>query len=397
MAAAVLVGGAAAIEHARAYTYPTLAALRAAPISGSGVLPWPARGGDAGNEYVVRAALQKLRSAGGRDKPTTALHLIYAGSGLTVLAGRTEQGRPALAEVTRDSVRRSLLTTGSPPALTLPIAPNVVRFLVAPSDSGTGPSTVFVEDPVSTGFNGFIPLLADPSGLTDPTSIAGITTRFVVLAGQPGPDGYTIDAVRGDGTVLPASLVPGTPRVRFGSPPWPGTSAQLPTTTWVKDAEALARLAPAHPPVTVVTVASGGCSNSAAAPGTMYCPSLYFVRAGGTDYLGYVLETDGNVESAVLEPVPGSFSQLSVVGYRNVLPDRQYAVIVLAARPDVARVAMDVTAGGGQPAQHFPSAGSGDAGAMFFVDGGAALRNPIVLTAYGRDGRRLGEYRISGG
>lgn len=401
VAAVVVVGSAGAIKHARAYTYPTLPALRAAPISGSGVLSWPARGGDAGNEYVVRAALKKLRSAAGRDKPTTALHLIYAGSGITVLAGRTDQGRPALAEVTRDSVRRSLLTTGSPPALTLPVAVNVVRFLVAPSSSTAGPTTVFYEDPASTGFNGFVPLQADSSGLTDVMAVVGLPPHFVVIGSELGPDGNTvIDRVRGDGTVLPASLIPGTPRVRFGSPPWPGASVQPPTTSWINDAAAIAGLAPARTPVTVATLVSGDGTNGAGAPGTVYSSSLYAVSGGGHDYVGSVLETNGSVSAARLIPVSAPFARLPVVGDRFFLPGHR-SVIVVAGRPDVARSVMDVAAGGGRPAQRLPTvafdipAFGMPAETLFLARGSPT--GPVTLTAYGRDGRRLGEYRIPGG
>lgn len=401
-AALIVVGSALAVADARAYHGPSLATLTATPPTDQGVLGWLPRGADVGNRSSVEAAVRRLQGSDRPARPTTALHLLYAGNGIAVFSGRTSQGRPAVAEVSRTGVTASLLPS-RPVALTLP-ARGGVRFLVGPYDSLAGRATVSVQDPAAAATDGFRILMVDQTGLTPSISLAQRSPRFAVLVPPPGSDlsvSYGTDQLRGDGTLRPGSLVPDVPRIRLAASPWRGFSQSGPSMEWLDDAELIATRLRVRIPVTVASLVTGvGFSvGGGAVPVTSYAPSLYAVGTAGHDYVGVVLHSGKRTVCVGLSRAAGGFQALPVVAGRCFDPMTGSGALVVTVRSGpgatgLSRVDVLVAPANGRPAQRFELPGAG--GTALFAEGASSSRGPVTLTAYAADGSTIGTYRVDG-
>lgn len=381
---AVVAAGAVAVGQARAYHGPSLPALSTLPSPASGVLAWAPRGGASGDGKLVGAAVRRLASWRGQDRPTAHLHLIYAGDGITVLAGRTASSRSAVAEVIDGTVLTSRLTERSPAALVLPV-PGGLRFLVAPYPAAAEAPTVFVQDPTGDS-GGFRTLATAATGLTEAFAALGGDARFAVVLREPGPS-KPVERVLGDGVASPKALVPLPARIHYGASPWRGDSSQTPSTAWLADAPVLAARVPPGAPVTVATLFAGGGVASASSPTSTYFPSLYAVRSGGRDYVGFVVRTADRLIFAHLSPLARGFAVAAVVGDHCRLPGAS-SVLLIVSRSDVTSADIQIAAGGGRPATRFFTGGP-----LLALD---VQTGPVTITAYGRNGQRLGSYRIPG-
>ncbi len=389
LVAAVVLGATALVGwHTMRAGTPTAtpASLRAVPVS-PGLLPWAPRGNAVGDDGFIRASVATLLSSGRSSRPSTALHLLYAGQGITVVEGMDSSGRPALAEIAGRRVVADHLGGDDPAALSLPEVGGV-RFLVRPYDqTAVVRAYVWVASPGAD----FSRQEVDTSGLTEARSLGGQQSHFVLQFQQTDSDsGALTQQVIADGVAVSGRLYPRLPDVRLIPPPWPVLPSADPSAEWLADAGTLVAAPPVAKPVRVASLGgTEGFLPAASVPGTTpYRAKLYAITdAHDTTYLGIVVARGGQVVCSKISPAPDSLAELPALGEGCRSPGDDVGALLVVASPDATDVAVAFPATTGAPRrQAFPSL----AGSVVLIPVTAlSAKGSVTLTARSaRSGKR---------